>query len=63
MYDLENSKLYMPELIIVKSGEIIAHDNETSLIASDIDPSNYWTQEKIIEFENKITNYINLLNN
>ena len=60
--DTYNSKIYMPDLTIVKDGQIIAHDNETSLVASDIEDSAYWTQDKINEFKNKITSYAMLLN-
>ena len=61
--DLNNSKLYMPNFTIVKDGEILANDNETSLIESDQTEESYWTHERINEFNNKITNYVNLLNN
>ena len=61
--DVNNSKLYMPDLTIVKDGEIIAHDNETSLIESDQKEETYWNKNKINEFKGKITGFINLLNN
>ena len=61
--DMNNSKLYMPDLTIVKDGNIIAHDNETALIESDQKEESYWTDEKISEFKIKINNYIYLLNN
>lgn len=60
--DLEDSKLYMPDLTFVKNGVIITHDNETSLVASDLDPETYWNNEKKNEFENKIKTYIDLMN-
>jgi hypothetical protein len=60
--DSNNMKLYMPNLTFVRNGEVVANDNETSLIASDIEVENYWTQEKQDEFKNKIINYIGLLN-
>ena len=52
----------MPDLSFVKDGEIIAHDNETSLVASDIIDSDYWNQIKIDEFKNKLINAVNLIN-
>lgn len=61
--DTNNVKLYMPDLTIVKDGEILAHDNETSLIASDIKPEEYWTESKKQEFKNKINEFVKLLNN
>ena len=60
--DLNNMKIYMPDLTFVKDGQILAHDNETSLVASDIEDTSYWTEEKINEFKNKISNYAKLLN-
>ena len=61
--DENNSKLYMPDLTVVKNGEIVAHDNETSVIESDKTEESYWTQERINEFKNKLYGYVNLLNN
>jgi len=61
--DTNNSKIYMPDLTVVKNGEIIAHDNETSLIQSDQLAESYWTQEKITEFKNKLNGFVYLLNN
>ena len=52
----------MPDLTFVKDGEIIAHDNETSIVESDIEQSSYWTNERINEFESKISSYVDLLN-
>lgn len=59
--DLLNSKIYMPDLTFVKDGVILAHDNETSLIASDLTGEDYWTNEKIQEFRTKIKEYYNLI--
>ena len=59
--DLLNSKIYMPDLTFVKDGVILAHDNETSLIASDLTGEEYWTNEKIQEFRTKIKEYYNLI--
>ena len=61
--DMNNSKLFMPDLTVVKDGIILAHDNETSLIESDQQEESYWTLERKEEFKNKIYNYINLINN
>ena len=60
---MNNSKLFMPDLTVVKDGIILAHDNETSLIESDQQEESYWTLERKEEFKNKIYNYINLINN
>ena len=60
--DMNNKKIFMPDLTFVKEGHIVAHDNETSLIQSDVDVEDYWTLEKINEFSNKINNYVELMN-
>lgn len=52
------AKVYAPDLTFVKNGKIIAHDNETSITTSNMKIEDYWTEEKILEFKNKITNYI-----
>ena len=44
-------------MLIVKKGEIIAGDNETSMI-SDGTPSEYWTSENIANLKQKLNNYI-----
>ena len=59
--DLNQSKITMPDLTFIKNGVIIAHDNETSIVTSDNKPEEYWTQDKIFEFENKIRNNLELL--
>lgn len=35
--------IYAPTMIIVKNGEVIAFDNETSINVGNISPSEYWT--------------------
>ena len=60
--DLNNSRIVTPDLTFVKNGIIIAHDNETSLVASDIEDKSYWTEEKVRDFKNKISQYADMLN-
>ena len=60
--DVGNKKIFMPDLTFVKDGVIIAHDNETSLVQSDTKIEDYWTQEKIKDFKNKIKEYVILMN-
>ena len=52
------AKVYAPDLTFVKNGKIIAHDNETSITTSSMKIEDYWTEENILEFKNKISNYI-----
>lgn len=55
--DTDSYRLYAPALVIVKEGKIIAFDNETSLMTSPILTNEYWTEEKINSFKEKIGNY------
>ncbi len=52
-----NKRIYVPEVVFIKKGEIIAGDNETSTITG-ITPNEYWDSEKIANFKQKITGYI-----
>ena len=60
--DTGNKRIYMPEVVFVRDGKIIAHDNETSFITNDQTVSDYWTQENINKFKVKLYEYIDLLN-
>ncbi len=60
--DINNKKIFMPDLSFVNNGIIVAHDNETSLVQSDEKIDNYWTDSKIKDFKNKIKNYVILMN-
>ena len=60
--DLGNRKIYMPDVTFVKNGNIIFHDNETSLVASDENVSEYWTVDRIITLKNKFKDAVILLN-
>ena len=60
--DIGNTKIYMPDLTIVKNGNIIFHNNDTSLVASDLEIDDYYTEEKILELKNKFREAIILLN-
>ena len=52
--DIGNKKIFMPDLTFVKDGVIIAHDNETSLVQSDVKVEDYWDNNSIKEFKEKI---------
>lgn len=56
-YDEEGRpKIYVPEVIYVKEGEIVAHDNETSMESGDVDE--YWTQEKVTTLKKRTLQYM-----
>lgn len=57
--DDENEiKLFVPTVIFVKNGKVIGYDSRTSIITKNISPSEYWNEENIIDFNEKITNII-----
>ncbi len=56
--DTGKAKIFVPDLIFVKNGKIIANDNETAITMASMDIETYWTEEVIMEFKDKITNYI-----
>lgn len=60
--DTGERKIFMPDVTFVKNGKIIFHDNETSLVASDQEPMEYWTEQKILELKNKFREAIIKLN-
>ncbi len=56
--DAGNKKIFVPDVVFVKDGKIIANDCETSVITSDITPEEYWTADKVVEFKDKMSSYI-----
>lgn len=60
--DSNNKKIFMPDLTFVNNGKIVAHNNDTSLVSSEITPQEYWTNERILSFKNEITNDIIKMN-
>ena len=44
--DTDIKNLYAPTLILVKDGEIIAYDDETSILHGSLSVNDYWTMEK-----------------
>lgn len=52
-----NKRIFVPQVVFVKKGEIVGGDNETSMISEET-PSEYWNSEKIANFKQKITGYI-----
>ena len=44
--DEGNERIFVPDIYAIKDGKIIAHNNETSVIDSDITPTEYWSDAK-----------------
>ena len=61
--DTGNKRLSMPMLVFIKNGNVIASDTTTYRVSSDTTPKEYWTDLNITNFENRINEYIELLNN
>lgn len=62
--DEEKSKIYVPDLTVVKSGKIIGHNNESSLITKlDGTPEEYWTKERKENLKNTLKTYFKELKN
>ena len=50
-----NPRIYVPDVSFVVNGEIIEHDNESSLLSSDeIKPADYWTAERTDALKKKL---------
>ena len=48
LYNDEGQKrVFVPDVYVVLDGEILSHNNETSMITEDILPIDYWTDEKL----------------
>lgn len=61
--DEGNKRIFVPEIVFVQNGEIIAHNNETAKIMNSTEtPESYWTEEKIISLKTLLTEYITQIN-
>ena len=55
-YDDEGEKrVFVPDVYVVLDGEILSHNNETSMITEDILPIDYWTDEKLDNLRETLT--------
>ena len=60
--DTNNKRIYMPNMTVVKDGIILANDNETSIVLTNVTAEEYWDENTTFIFKEKLSNYINLLN-
>lgn len=60
LYDDEgNHRIYVPDVTIINKGEIVGHDNESSLVTEeDGTPETYWTTEKKEALKTRLKSYI-----
>lgn len=57
--DLGNKRIFVPFLVITKDGKILETDDETSDLSKDkVNPSTYWTDEKINLLNEKLKSHI-----
>ena len=56
--DEGKERIFVPDIYAVKDGKILSHNNETSVIDSDITPSQYWTDSKKSELKQKFKKMI-----
>lgn len=56
--DEGNERVFVPDVYAVKEGKILSHNNDTSMVSSDITPSEYWTDSKKKEIKNVFRNMI-----
>lgn len=64
MYDEEgNKRIYVPDVSFVLNGKIIFHDNETSVITTNITPDEYWTGLKVEDLKEKLRTHMKQFSN
>lgn len=57
-----NNRVFVPDITIVKDGEIVGHDNETSVVTEeDGTPEEYWTKEKKDSLKLKLKSYMEII--
>lgn len=56
--DEGNERIFVPDVYAVKNGKILSNNNETSVMDSDITPSQYWTDDKKTELKLTLKNII-----
>lgn len=63
-YNNEGKKrVFVPDVTFVQEGEIVGHDNETSMISSEeMTPEKYWTKENVKKLKEKLKGYAEKVN-
>src|SRR5574344_1686610 len=56
--DRGNVILNTPIVIFIKDGKVIYYDDETAISRNNVEPSDYWTDDRINAFETKISSYL-----
>ena len=58
--DNETINIYAPAMLIVKDGEILIYDDETSIIKGDISVGDYWTFSAIQNKKEQLSRFLEL---
>lgn len=61
--DNGNKRVYVPDITVIKNGEIIGHNNETSVVEGYNNPSDYWTNEKVENLKAKLKEMFSEISN
>lgn len=56
--DEGNERIFVPDVYAVKNGKILSHNNDTSVMDSDITPTQYWTDDRKSEIKEIFKNMI-----
>ena len=63
LFDEEgNHRVYVPDVTAVLKGEIIGHDNESSVVDGKETPEQYWTEEKATKLKQRLKTMIDQIN-
>lgn len=52
-----NPRVYVPAVVFVNNGSIVAFDDETSQDVDDLTPSEYWTDEEVADLKERLARY------
>ena len=63
LFDEEgNKRIYVPDVTAVLKGEIIGHNNESSVVDGTQTPEEYWDEEKVKTLKSQLRNMISQVN-
>ena len=57
--DEGNPRIYVPDVSFIVGGEVVGHDNETSMSSGSVDE--YWTEEKVAKLKGRLRVFIDNL--
>lgn len=62
LFDEEgNKRIYVPDITFVLNGNIVLHDNESSVLDKDVTPAEYWTDKRKENLRKKLIEGIKLI--